>query len=119
MYYWPDENTSIKKAKLEGVILKNLVTIVGDYKTPVKNIEISGIKFEHAQRTLMEVYEPLLRSDWTIYRGGAIFIENSENRLSYELTFVDGGDYSETVLYEVSDDGNNMSISYMSNALDM
>mgnify|MGYP006150616155 FL=1 len=46
----------------------------------------------------------------------ATLIENSENRLSYELTFVDGGDYSETVLYEVSDDGNNMSISYMSNA---
>lgn len=91
LYYWPDENTSIKKAKLEGVILKNLVTIVGDYKTPVKNIEISGIKFEHAQRTLMEVYEPLLRSDWTIYRGGAIFIENSENISVVDCEFTNLG----------------------------
>jgi hypothetical protein len=91
LYYWPVENTSIKKAKLEGVILKNLLSIIGEYKTPVKNIEISGIKFEHAQRTLMEVYEPLLRSDWTMYRGGAIFIENSENISVVDCEFTNLG----------------------------
>ena len=26
----------------------------------------------------MEEYEPLLRSDWTIYRGGALFLEGAE-----------------------------------------
>ncbi len=79
LYYWPSENISLKKAKLEGVIIKHLLEIKGTEDRPVKNVSISGIKFEHAQRTLMEDYEPLLRSDWTIYRGGAIFIENTEN----------------------------------------
>lgn len=79
LYYWPVDGASLKDAVFEGVTLKHLVEIIGNENEPVKNIEISGIKFEHAQRTLMENYEPLLRSDWTIYRGGAFFIENSEN----------------------------------------
>ncbi len=79
LYYWPSKNVSLKSAKIEGVVLKHLIEIKGEEDNPVKNISISGIKFEHAQRTIMEAYEPLLRSDWTIYRGGAVFIENAEN----------------------------------------
>ena len=79
LYFWPAENTTIKNATLEGVVLKQLVEIKGEDGNPVKNISISGITFEHARRTLLETYEPLLRSDWTIYRGGAVFIENAEN----------------------------------------
>ena len=79
LYYWPVDELAVNDAVLEGVTLKHLVEIKGAENNPVKNISISGIKFEHAQRTLMEDYEPLLRSDWTIYRGGAVFIENSEN----------------------------------------
>ena len=29
----------------------------------------------------MKTNEPLLRSDWKIYRGGALIIENAENAL--------------------------------------
>lgn len=79
LYYWPVDGLSINNVVLEGVTLKHLVEIKGGEDDPVKNISISGIKFEHTQRTLMEDYEPLLRSDWTIYRGGAVFIENTEN----------------------------------------
>lgn len=78
IYYWPDENTNLQTANYEGVILKNLITLKGSESSPVKNVSISGIKFEYAQRTFRESYEPLLRSDWTIYRGGAVFIEGTE-----------------------------------------
>ena len=33
----------------------------------------------HAARTFMENKEPLLRSDWTTYRGGAIFFNGTED----------------------------------------
>lgn len=79
LYYWPLEGESLEGAVLEGATLKHLVEVKGTDRNPVKNISIAGIKFEHAQRTLMEDYEPLLRSDWTMYRGGAVFIENAEN----------------------------------------
>jgi hypothetical protein len=38
----------------------------------VNNIELKGFVFRHAARTFMENKEPLLRSDWTVYRGGAV-----------------------------------------------
>ena len=42
-----------------------------------KNVTIENIKFRRAKRTFMLTNEPLLRSDWTIYRGGAIYFANS------------------------------------------
>ena len=79
LYYWPTKEVNLKNARIEGVFQKHLIEIEGTENHPVKNIAISGIRFEHTQRTLMEKYEPLLRSDWTIYRGAAVFLERTEH----------------------------------------
>ena len=79
LYYWPQTGIDIQNAIVEGVRLKHLIEIEGSEEAPVKDVSIEGIKFEHARRTIMEDYEPLLRSDWTIYRGGAVYIEGTEN----------------------------------------
>ncbi|MFT7033268.1 MAG: hypothetical protein ACJA2S_001774 [Cyclobacteriaceae bacterium] len=79
LYYWPEKGVDINKVVVEGVQQKHLVEIVGTEESPVSNVSIEGIKFEHAKRTFLEEYEPLLRSDWTMYRGGAVFIEGTEN----------------------------------------
>ena len=44
-----------------------------------KNVSIENIKIRRAKRTFMLTNEPLLRSDWTIYRGGAIYFANSRD----------------------------------------
>ena len=44
-----------------------------------KNVTVESIKIRRAKRTFMLTNEPLLRSDWTIYRGGAIYFTNSDN----------------------------------------
>ena len=44
-----------------------------------ENITIENITFERSVRTFMDTKEPLLRSDWTIYRGGAVLFRNSAN----------------------------------------
>lgn len=44
-----------------------------------RNVSIEGIKIRRAKRTFMLTNEPLLRSDWTIYRGGAIYFTNSSD----------------------------------------
>ena len=44
-----------------------------------KNVTIENIKIRRAKRTFMLTTEPLLRSDWTIYRGGAIYFTNSSD----------------------------------------
>ncbi len=79
LYYWPKPGINVDEASFEGVNLKNLITIQGSADEPVRNVTIEGIRFEYTTRTLMESYEPLLRSDWCIYRGGAIYMEGAES----------------------------------------
>ncbi|WP_340833182.1 PDZ domain-containing protein [Polaribacter sejongensis] len=79
LYYWPLANTNLKTAKVEVSVLKDLIQVVGTLENPVKNITISNISFQNTQRTFMEEFEPLLRSDWTIYRGAVLFFEGTEN----------------------------------------
>ena len=52
----------------------------------IKNLNILG-----TVRTFMKTKEPLLRSDWTIYRGGAIHIKNSNNILVNSTNMQDIG----------------------------
>jgi hypothetical protein len=79
IYYWPISDIDISIVKFEGVVLKSLIEIKGTEEAPVQNISIEGVKFEHTQRTILEKYEPLLRSDWTIYRGAAFYFEGAED----------------------------------------
>ncbi|MEM9399717.1 MAG: PDZ domain-containing protein [Verrucomicrobiota bacterium] len=66
---------------------------------PVKHIIIHGLRFTGSARTFMKTKEPLLRSDWTIYRGGAIHLRGTDNititqshfdQLGGNAIFVDG-----------------------------
>ena len=91
LYYWPSENLNVRNAICEGVVLKNLIELKGSEKVPVRNVTIKGIRFEHASRTFMEHYEPLLRSDWTIYRGGAVYFEGAEQCTVKDCEFTDLG----------------------------
>lgn len=79
LFYWPKEESSLKTAIVEVSILKDLIQVVGTVEKPVKNVTIKNIKFENTRRTFMEEFEPLLRSDWAIYRGGVVFFEGTEN----------------------------------------
>lgn len=41
-----------------------------------RDVEITGLRLTGTKRTFMEAYEPLVRSDWCIHRGGAVFMED-------------------------------------------
>jgi len=79
LYYYPLPNEDVNKALFEVAQLKHLIEFRGNESHPVKNITVQGIEFTQTTRTFMEAYEPLLRSDWMIYRGGAIVFEGTEN----------------------------------------
>lgn len=84
LYYFPMPGEDVEKGKFEVAQLKHLIEFRGTADKPVKNISISGVEFTQTARTFMEKYEPLLRSDWAIYRGGAIFFEGTENCSLYD-----------------------------------
>lgn len=78
LYFFPPDGIDLSTAKVEGVSIGNLVELVGTEKNPVRGISFHGIIFRHAARTFMKTREPLLRSDWTIYRGAAIFFNGCD-----------------------------------------
>lgn len=79
LYYYPLPGENIQRATFEVPRLKHLIELRGTETEPARNIRVQGITLTQTVRTFMEPYEPLLRSDWTIYRGGAILLEETEN----------------------------------------
>lgn len=70
--FMPPEGVDLGCARIEVVRLRELVVYSGSAAAPVAGIDWQGVVFRHASRTFMENKEPLLRSDWTISRTGAV-----------------------------------------------
>lgn len=79
LYFIPPADMVMENAKVEVVRLRHLIEFNGSRSNPVKNIQLQGFVFRHASRTFMDNKEPLLRSDWTVYRGGAVVFNGAEN----------------------------------------
>ncbi|WP_407556458.1 hypothetical protein [Winogradskyella sp. 4-2091] len=79
LYYYPFKGEDLATANIEIPILKDLIQIKGDTNAPVKNIQIKGFTFTQSRYTFMNMYEPVARGDWAIHRGGAIYLEGTEN----------------------------------------
>ena len=56
-----------------------------------RNVTVENLTFCRGSRTFMETKEPLLRSDWTICRKGAVLIRNSEGCRIDGCSFLDIG----------------------------
>lgn len=87
LYYFPPKGMNLKTAKFETPQIAHLFEFKGSETKPVKNISIEGLNFTQTLRTFMENKEPLLRSDWTIYRGGAVLYEGAVNCSLTNCTF--------------------------------
>jgi hypothetical protein len=77
LYYFPPKGMDLKQAKFEVPQIAHLFEFKGTEEKPVKNIKLSGLTLTGTLRTFMQNKEPLLRSDWTIYRGGAVLLEGA------------------------------------------
>jgi len=79
LYFCPPPGLDLGKATLEAARLEHIVELRGTQQAPVRFVSFHGLSFRHAARTFMQTKEPLLRSDWTIYRGGALFFNGAED----------------------------------------
>jgi hypothetical protein len=79
LYFYPPAGTDLKVATVEVVHLRHLIKFNGSQVNPVRFIRLRGLTFRHAARTFMDNREPLLRSDWTTYRGGAVMFNGAED----------------------------------------
>ena len=72
--YLPPPGTDMATACVEVVRLRHLIECDG-----AARVTLRGFTFRHAARTFMDVKEPLLRSDWTMYRGAALLFRQAED----------------------------------------
>ncbi|MCY2929905.1 MAG: right-handed parallel beta-helix repeat-containing protein [Planctomycetota bacterium] len=79
IYFYPPDGLDLAKATFEGVRLAHLVEVRGTREKPAEFLTLRGLTFRHAARTFMETREPLHRSDWTISRGGAVFLAGARD----------------------------------------
>ncbi|MHC4086925.1 MAG: PDZ domain-containing protein [Planctomycetota bacterium] len=87
LYYYPPKGTDLENATIEIVRLRHLVEFQGSQKKLVRFIRLAGLTFRHTARTFMDTKEPLLRSDWAIYRGGAVLFNGTEDCVIVNSTF--------------------------------
>lgn len=79
LYFYPPENINLATSKIEVAHLTQSFVMEGTAQRPLRGITFSNLHFTHNERTFMETKEPLLRSDWTFYRGGALLFNGAEN----------------------------------------
>ncbi len=79
LFYYPPAGLNLATASVVASRLRTLVEFSGNEKNPVRFVSLRGFTFQHAARTFMDTKEPLLRTDWAIYRGGAIFFNGAED----------------------------------------
>ena len=79
LFFKPPPGLDLARATVEAVRLRHLIELRGSPARPVKFVTLRGFTFRHTARTFMATREPLLRSDWTIYRGGAVFFDGAED----------------------------------------
>jgi hypothetical protein len=79
LYFYPPVGLNLNNAVVEIVRLQHLIDLNGSASSPVRWITFKNFIFQHAARTFMETRDPLLRSDWRIYRGGAVLLNGTED----------------------------------------
>ncbi|RTE04311.1 right-handed parallel beta-helix repeat-containing protein [Paenibacillus whitsoniae] len=78
LYYYPGAEVDLSHAVIEAALLQRLVIFRGSQHSPVHDIVLSGFRFARTEGTYLETYEAPSLGDWSIHRGGAIFMEGAE-----------------------------------------
>lgn len=79
LYYLPAEDIDLASAVVEVPILDRVIEFRGSQRNPVRQITFSGFRIAHTASTFLAQYEAPSRGDWTLHRGGAVFLEGAED----------------------------------------
>ncbi|MFB2119698.1 PDZ domain-containing protein [Parapedobacter sp. 2B3] len=78
LYYIPEEGQQIDRLEFVAAQLESIIQLKGSEQHPVTDIYVEGITFQHTVPTFMKTEEQLMRSDWAIYRNGAVLFDGTE-----------------------------------------
>lgn len=89
LYLWPDNDTDLmsEDTLVIGATSEFSVSLQGSIMQPVHDVVFRGLTFTHTATTFMESYEVPSGGDWSIHRGGTVFIEGAERISIEDCTF--------------------------------
>ena len=76
LYLYPNETDAPTSGV--GTMLQRLFNIQGSMDRPVYNITLMNITFTQTEPTFLSSYEVPSGGDWSIHRGGAVFVEGAD-----------------------------------------
>ena len=76
LYFMPNKTMP---TLLVGAQTGSVMSLIGAKSSPLKNVIIKGFTLTETSNTFMAAYEAPASGDWAIHRGGAVFIEGTEN----------------------------------------
>jgi hypothetical protein len=79
LYVYPPQGIDLTSALVEVAGIERVVEVQGTSTAPVRGIVLDGFRVTHTSRTFAKCNETILRSDWNIYRGGAVFVSGAED----------------------------------------
>ena len=79
LHLWPHAGVDLRTAVIEIASLETVLCLEGSQHLPLRDVTVRCLSFNHTLRTFMKTREPLLRSDWRIYRSGAVLMRRTEN----------------------------------------
>lgn len=79
LYYKPESGQDLEHAQIEVPQLESIIRFTGTQESPVEFVTIKGVRFAHTASTYMSRYDVPSLSDWSIHRGGAVFVEGTRN----------------------------------------
>jgi hypothetical protein len=79
LYFYPPQGIDLATALIEMAGLDIVVEFKGTATAPVKFVNLDGFRYNGSSRTFAKCSEQVLKSDWIIYRGGALFMSGVED----------------------------------------
>jgi hypothetical protein len=79
LYYKPEAGADLKKAVVEPALLQRVVQFLGTKDKPVRHLTLRGLWIAHAASTYFEPYTMAGMGDYSLQRGGAVYLEGAED----------------------------------------
>lgn len=79
LYYFPALGVDLDQALVEVPVLQQIFRFSGSQELPVSHITLDGFHITQTVSTFLETYSIPSLSDWSIHRGGAVFMEGARD----------------------------------------
>lgn len=92
LYLMPEAGCDLAAAAVEATVAKRLVEVRGDGPDrPVEHLRLEGLGLYGTEPICLDPYEVPSLGDWSIHRGGAVFLEQTRDCAVRDCRFEDLG----------------------------